>query len=117
MFISRSSDNRRKTEGVKTIVSFRNKTADIIYNQMLQTTAKQVSNAALRVMDALQTDKVCNQVLGLAASLIVMLDQYGLNHVDVLGIAHNMVYSGDNGNMKPDFKAIKSYMKNEWEII
>ena len=46
-----------------------------------------------------------------------MLDQYGLNHVDVLGIAHNMVYSGDNGNMKPDFKAIKNYMKEEWEII
>ena len=72
--------------------------------------------AALRVMDALQSDKVCNQALGLAAALICMLDQYELSHVDVLGIAHNMVYSGDNGNMKPDFKAIKNYMKNEWEI-
>jgi hypothetical protein len=67
-------------------------------------------------MDALQSDKVCNQALGLAAALICMLDQYELSHVDVLGIAHNMVYSGDNGNMKPDFKAIKNYMKNEWEI-
>ena len=97
-------------------MSVQNKTADIIYWQMLQTTPKQVSQAALRVMDALQTDKVCNQVLGLAASLICMLDQYELNHVDVLGIAHNMVYSGDNGNIKPDFKVIKSYMKQEWEI-
>lgn len=68
------------------------------------------------MMDVLQTDKVCNQVLGLAASLICMLDQYELSHIDVLGIAHNMVYSGDNGNIKPDFKVIKSYMKQEWEI-
>lgn len=94
----------------------RNRTADIIYNQMLQTTSKQVSNAALRIMDSIQTDKVCNQVLGLAAALICMLDQYDLNHVDVLGIAHNMVYSGANNNILPDFKAIKHYMKNEWEI-
>ena len=94
----------------------RNRTADIIYNQMLQTTPKQVSNAALRIMDTIQSDKVCNQVLGLAAALICMLDQYDLNHVDVLGIAHNMVYSGENNNTLPDFKAIKYYMKHEWEI-
>ena len=67
-------------------------------------------------MDALQTDKVCNQVLGLATALICMLDQYDLDHVDALGIAQNMVYSGDNGNIKPDFKVIKKYMKEEWEI-
>ena len=67
-------------------------------------------------MDSLQTDKVSNQMLGLAAALICMLDQYTLSHVDVLGIAHNMVYSGDNGNMKPDFSVIKKYMKNEWEM-
>lgn len=97
-------------------MSFRNRTADIIYNQMLQTTAKNVSNAALAIMDSVQSDKVCNQALGLAAALICMLDQYELNHVDVLGIAHNMVYSGDNGNMEPDFKAITRFMKNEWEI-
>ena len=97
-------------------MSFRNRTADIIYTQMLQTTTNQVSQAALRVMDALQTDKVCNQVLGLATALICMLDQYDLDHVDALGIAQNMVYSGDNGNIKPDFKVIKKYMKEEWEI-
>ena len=55
-------------------------------------------------------------MLGLAAALICMLHQYGLNHIDVLGIADNMVYSGENNNMKPDFKAIQSFMKNEWEI-
>lgn len=94
----------------------KNRTADILYGQMLQTTPKQVSLAALNIMDRIQGDDVSNQILGLAATLICMLHQYDLNHVDVLGIADNMVYSGLNNNMRPEFKAIKHYMKNEWEI-
>lgn len=94
----------------------RNKTADLIYGQMLQTTPQQVSQAALMIMNSIQSDKVCNQMLGLAAALICMLHQYGLTHTDVLGIADNMVYSGQNNNMKPEFKAIQTFMKNEWEI-
>jgi len=94
----------------------KNKTADLIYGQMLQTTPKQVSQASLLIMNAIQGDKVCNQMLGLAAALICMLHQYGLTHTDVLGIADNMVYSGVNNNMKPEFKAIQNYMKSEWEL-
>lgn len=94
----------------------KNKTADILYAQMLNTTAKDVSLTALRIMDRVQDCPVADQLLGLASILICMLNQYDLNHVDVLGIADNMVYSGENNNMKPEFKAIKSYMKNEWEI-
>lgn len=89
----------------------RNKTADLIYGQMLQTTPQQVSQAALMIMNSIQSDKVCNQMLGLAAALICMLHQYGLSHIDVLGIADNMVYSGQNNNMKPEFKAIQTFMK------
>lgn len=95
---------------------YNNKTADLIYSQMLQTTPYQVAQAALHIMDAIQGDKVCNQMLGLGAALICMLHQYGLSHIDVLGIADNMVYSGDNNNMRPDFKAIQNFMKTEWEI-
>ena len=97
-------------------MGIRNKTADLIYGQMLQTTPKQISYSAIAIMDAIQSDKVCNQMLGLAAALICMLHQYGLTHTDVLGIADNMVYSGDNNNMRPEFKAIQRFMKNEWEI-
>ena len=93
------------------------RTADIIYNQMLLTTPKKVSEASLAVMDSVQSNKVCNQVLGLAAALICVLHNYNLNHTDVLGIADNMVYSGDNGNMRPDFKAFVKYMKDEWELL
>jgi hypothetical protein len=95
---------------------YKNKTADIIYDQMLRTTANEVSLAAIRVMDALQGDKVSNQMLGLAAAFIVMLHHYQISHVDALGIADNIVYSGADNNMKPEFKAIKNYLKDEWEI-
>lgn len=83
---------------------------------MLTTTAKSVADTAKKLINAVQGDKVCNQILGLGALLICMIYQYNLNYTDILGIADNMVYSGDNNNMKPDFKAIQNYMKDEWEI-
>lgn len=95
----------------------RNKTASLIYSLMLRTVPKKVSLAALKAIDAVQTERVEDQILGLAAVLICFLNQYELSHIDVLGIADNMVFSGNNNNMKPDFKVIKNYMKNEWEII
>lgn len=97
-------------------MNVKNRTADILYAQMLDTTAKAVGNTALGIMNAIQDERVCNQMLGLAAALICMLHQYELTHTDVLGIAHNIVYSDDNNNMLPDFKAIKRYMKTEWEL-
>ena len=93
------------------------RTSEIVYNQMLMTTANNVSKSALRIMDSIQQDKVCNQVLGLAAALICIMHNYKLNHVDVLGIADNMVYSGENNNMRPDFKAIVKYMKTDWKLL
>ena len=97
-------------------MNVKNRTADILYGQMLDTTDKAVSNAALAIMDAVQDERVCNQMLGLAAALICMLHQYELTHTDVLGIAHNIVYSDENNNMLPAFKAIQRYMKTEWEL-
>lgn len=97
-------------------MGYRNRTADILYNKMLETTSKEVSNTALTIMNAVQQEKTANQILGLAATLVCILEQYGLNHVDVLGIADNMVHSAENNNMTKDFKAITHFMKNEWEI-
>lgn len=94
----------------------RNKTADLIYSLMVKTNSKDVCQTALKIMDAIQNDKVQNQVLGLASCLIVMLHHYNLSHIDALGIADNIVYSGVNNNILPDFKAIKRYMKEEWQI-
>ena len=94
----------------------KNKTAELLYDLMLRTTAKRVAVCALKSIDSIQAERVSDQVLGLAAVLICMLNRYGLSHTDVLGIADNIVFSGDNGNMRPDFKAISNFMKTEWEI-
>ena len=94
----------------------RSRTADIIYDQMLSTTSKKVALTALKLVDSVQDEKVCDQMLGLAAILICMLHKYRLDYVDVLGIADNMVYSGENNNMKPEFKVITNYMKNDWDL-
>ena len=97
-------------------MEFKNKTADIIYAQMLRTTKKNVATSAYKAIDSIQGMSTADQLLGIAATLIVLLHQYGLSHVDVLGIADNMVYSGENNNICPEFKVIKNYMKQEWEI-
>lgn len=97
-------------------MDFKNRTASVIHDLILKTTTKKVANTALTVMDSIQAERVENQILGIAAILICLLDQYGLSHVDVLGIADNMVFSGSNNNMLPEFKVIRNYMKSEWEI-
>lgn len=92
------------------------RTSDFVYGQMLLTTSKEVAMTALKIADSMQGEKVCNQVLGLAAILICMMHHYNLDHTDVLGIADNIVYSGDNNNMKPEFKVITNYMKDDWAL-
>ena len=94
----------------------RSRTSDVIYSQMLLTTAKSVAISALKIADSIQSDKVANQVLAMAAILVCMMHHYNLDYTDVLGIADNMVYSGENNNMKPEFKAITNYMKDDWEL-
>lgn len=97
-------------------MGIKSRTADLMYSLMVNTNSQAVCDSAKKIMDSIQLDRTENQVLGLAACLIIMLHHYDLSHIDVLGIADNIVYSGNNNNMLPDFKAIKRFMKNEWEI-
>lgn len=92
------------------------RTTDILYENMLRTTPVNVATTALKAVNAIQTDKTENQLLGLAAVLVVMLKQYDLTATEVLGIADNYVYSGYNNNPKPEFKALKQFMRDEWAI-
>ncbi len=97
-------------------MAIKNKTASLIYDLMLRTTPRNVAQTALKAVDSIQSDRVEDQLLGIASVLICLLNQYGLSHIDVLGIADNMVYSGENNNMKPEFKMITHYMKENWNI-
>lgn len=93
-----------------------NKLAELVHRRLITATGTGASVAALKIMDAIQTERLENQLLGIAAVFICMLDRYELDHVDPLNIAYNMVYSGGAGNMAKNFKAIKNFMKKEWEI-
>lgn len=93
-----------------------NRTTEIIYQQMKQTTSFQTASAAKKILNSIQSCEVSNQVLGLAAVLICMMHQYNLDHSEVMQIADNIVYSGNDSNMLPDFKVLQKYMKDEWRI-
>lgn len=92
------------------------RTAEIIRDKMIMTTPNAVSNVALSIMDRIQGEKVHNQMLGMAAAFICMLELYELEHSEVLNQAHNYVYSGEFGNMTTDLKVIKNYMQQEWNL-
>lgn len=91
-------------------------TADLIHSLMLTTDSKAVSQASLKVMKVLINDGVELQILGIAAALLTILDRYGLNYIDVLGMADSIVFSGENNNMLPAFKEIMALMKPKKEI-
>ena len=80
------------------------------------TNPDKVARSALSAINAIQTHKTENQLLGLAAAMVVLLNHYEMEATDTLGIAHNFVFSGENGNMKPSFKALNQFMRSEWEI-
>ncbi len=92
------------------------RTADILYNKMLLTTPKKVARAALRAVNAIQCDKTENQLLGLAAAMVVLLNKYDMEATDTLNMAHNFVYSDYCSNMTEDFKALEQFMRDEWEM-
>mgnify|MGYP006991695847 CR=1 FL=1 len=97
-------------------MNLKNKTADLLYRQMLIANEIEVSKATLAILDLIQPLKVHNQLLGLACAIICLLEAYDLSHSDVLGVAHNIVHSQSNNIADNNFKAVKRYMKSEWNI-
>lgn len=97
-------------------MNLKNKTAEILYRQMLIANEIEVSRTTTAILDLIQTLKVHNQLLGLACALVCLLDAYKLNHSDVLGVAHNIVYTPSENVADKNFKAVKHYMKSEWDI-
>lgn len=97
-------------------MNLKNKTAELLYNQMLIANEIEVSKTTLSILNLIQTLKVHNQLLGLACAIICLLEAYGLNHSDLLGIAHNIVHQQTDNNAHKNFKAVKQFMKSEWDI-
>lgn len=83
---------------------------------MTATKAVKVSKAALSAANALQSLSVAEQILGLSALLVFMLNHYDISATDCLGIAHNMVFHTDDEYAAKDFKALQQFIKTEWSI-
>ena len=65
-------------------MEIKNQTASKLYDLMLRTNGKRVANSAMKAMDAIQSDSTEDQLLAVGALLVCLLNQYELNHVDVL---------------------------------
>lgn len=93
-----------------------NRTQEILYQQMAVANEVEVSKTAVYILDRIQQLKVHNQLLGLAAALVCLIDVYELKASDILGIAHNIVYNKWNETVAKNFAGIRRYMKKEWAI-
>lgn len=94
------------------------KPADILFQQMLMNDTASVAplSYGMALWMNRATEDVSKQILGLAATLICMLQKYDLNHIDVLSTAENIVFSGSYNNMQPAFQQIMNKFKNKEEI-
>lgn len=86
----------------------KSKIADIIYSQLILHNPMTIAPLAYGLtlwMNRTGKD-VSTQILSLAATLICMLQKYGLSHIDVLSTAENIVFSDRYNNIQPAFKKI-----------
>lgn len=97
-------------------MAIKNRTTELLYNLMLTADSDRISKLAIKQLNAIQSNRASEQLLGLAAAFICLLDVYGLNAADVLGVAHNMVYDTSNSTTTKDYKGIKQFMKTEWNF-
>ena len=94
------------------------KPADILFQQMLMNDTASIAplSYGMTLWMNRATEDVSKQILGLAATLICMLQKYDLSHIDVLSIAENIVFSDKNNNMQPVFKTVMNTFTDKEEI-
>lgn len=93
-----------------------NKTAELLYSQMVIADEREVAGLSAVIFNAIQKYKTHNQILGLAAIFILMLEHYDLNYSEALGIAHSIVHGTTTEKATKQFAAIKQFMRDEWAI-
>ena len=100
------------------MVKTKTKPADILFQQMLMNDTASVAplSYGMALWMNRATEDVSKQILGLAATLICMLQKYDLNHIDVLSTAENIVFSDSYNNMQPVFKTIMNTFKDIKEV-
>ena len=89
--------------------------SDYIYDRMCRANTKEVTTCAMSVIDRIQTQSIPNQILGIALLLLLMEEKYGVTPTEAANVADNILRHKDNAEI-PEIRAIKAFMKNEWNI-
>lgn len=101
--LDRKTKDRMTTNRIRQIAT--------LYDEMQVANTKDISNISLAAMSSIFNNEVHNQVLGIAALLVVLMQRYELSHIEVLSMAESLVNSGEYGNIHPDFKVLEKYCR------
>ena len=89
--------------------------ANNLYDDMLFADSAKVAEVAARLHKDLRGVSGEYQLLGIAALLLYKLHQYGLSHIDVLGMAECCMYSEKYNNLKTEFSvSIKDFCEGDF---
>lgn len=86
----------------------RNRIADALNNASAQRSAI----AAMNVIDRLQHFEAGEQVIGAAATFLLLCEHYGVPAQDAFTVTKNAMNHAD-GRQIPEFRAVKMYVENE----
>jgi hypothetical protein len=88
-----------------------NKFQKLGFDEMNMADPVLVGRASMTVIDAVQDLHPKDQVLGMAATFLLLCDRYNVMPQDIFTISQN-VMNGVDGK-RPEFRAVKSYLAGE----
>lgn len=95
---------------------YKDKTAQLIHEQMVIADEKKVIGAATLVFNALQSFSVHNQILGMATAVAAIIKMYKLKLSDVFSIAETILNNPKDMASVARVRAIQQFMRDEWAI-
>ena len=75
--------------------------------------ARDSANAAMAVIDALQSFRPEVQLAGLASAFKLAAERVGIRPTDAFTVSGNLM--NDVEGRRPEFAAVAEYMKQEWK--
>lgn len=72
---------------------------------------REVANAAMTVIDRLQTLQAEVQIAGTAATFVLLCEHLGITPSDVFAITTNVMNHAEG--RRPEFAAVAQYLENE----
>lgn len=81
-------------------------------DRLINTSQRGAASAAMTVIDRLQSHPPDEQVAGLTAAFLLMLDAYGVSVQDAMTITRNLIHDSHK-RLLPEFRAVAAYMRGE----